>query len=140
MVWTDTIAHRTVPKIECSHASFSDHVVKQYKIDIRFWSRKNRDRSMRKKLFEINARKIEEGQKRQLIAGPSRCDGCTTILNEKRIQRYAGKNSDLICSTKRTLVQSQPATDSSWSTSDECKMKSSMELNRRSRSSFRHQW
>ena len=57
--------------------------MKQYKIDIRFWSRKNRDRSMRKKLFEINARKIEEGQKRQLIAGASRCDGCTTILNRE---------------------------------------------------------
>ena len=34
VVWTDTRAHRTSSKIKCSHASFSDLVVKQYKIDI----------------------------------------------------------------------------------------------------------
>ena len=39
VVRTDTRAHRTVSKIKCSHASFSDHVVKQYKIDICIWSR-----------------------------------------------------------------------------------------------------
>ena len=47
VVWTDTRAHHTVSQIKCSHASFSDHVVKRYKIDISAGQGKNKDQCER---------------------------------------------------------------------------------------------
>jgi len=34
VIWTDTRAHQTVSQIQCSHASFSEHVVKRDNNDI----------------------------------------------------------------------------------------------------------
>ena len=54
VVRTDTRAHGTVSRMKYSQFSFSDHhVVKQYKRTRVLVEKKNRGRSVRKKLFEI---------------------------------------------------------------------------------------
>ena len=102
--WTDARAHRSVSKTKCSHVSLSDHVVKRYKIDIGAGQEKTGARSLRKKLFKINARRIEETQKRQLDRGALRGDGCNAILNReaystlcKKEQRPDLFNKDVPC-------------------------------------------
>ena len=83
VVWTDARADRTVSKIKCSHVSFSDHVVKRYKIEIGAGQEKTGARSIRKKLVKINVRNIEETQKRQLDRVALRGDGRNAILNRE---------------------------------------------------------
>ena len=61
VVWAHSKAHRSVKKIRCKHASFSDRVVKQYSIDALFSNGSSRTLIRRKKLFEMNARRVGEG-------------------------------------------------------------------------------
>ena len=81
VVWTNSKAHRSVTKIRSKRASFSDHVVTQYSIDVPFGQGNSRARIRRRKLFEVNIRRIGEGEKQQLDRGALRGDGRTSILN-----------------------------------------------------------
>ena len=60
VLWTGVRAHRTVSKAKCSHVSFSDHVVKRYAIKIGAGQGKSGARSIRERVFKINARKMME--------------------------------------------------------------------------------
>ena len=57
VVWTKSKAQRSIRKISCKHASFSDNVVKQYNVDARFNKGNSRAKIGRKRLFEMNTRK-----------------------------------------------------------------------------------